>query len=158
MGLSEERMATLELAAYIHDFGKIGMPDAIFAKPGRLDPDEWQEVLQHPQMGADFLADIEELSEVASIIRHHHERVDGAGYPDGLRGDAIPLLSRILAVADTFEAMTSDRPYRAAASWAEALRELDCHAGAQFDAGVVAAATRVILRKLGLEDQVRRAA
>jgi putative two-component system response regulator len=155
--LPPERMMSLELAAHIHDVGKIGTPDAVLAKPGRLTPDEWQEILQHPGMGADFLSEIEELAEVASIVRHHHERVDGSGYPDGLRGDAIPFLSRILAVADAFEAMTSDRPYRGAASWDEALRELQTHAGTQFDAAVVDAAARVIRRALGDWEQERAA-
>ncbi len=84
-------------------------------------------------MGADFLSGIEELSEVASIVRHHHERVDGTGYPDSLKGEAIPLLARILAVADALEAMTSDRPYRQAISREEAACELRANAGAQFD-------------------------
>jgi putative two-component system response regulator len=151
--LPEERMNTLELAAHIHDVGKIGTPDAVLAKPGRLDPDEWQDILQHPGMGADFLAGIDELAEVASIVRHHHESMDGSGYPDGLRGDGIPFLSRILAVADAFEAMTSDRPYRCAASWEEALRELQIHAASQFDPDVVDAAVCVIRRALGTEER-----
>jgi len=155
--LSEERMGVLELAAHIHDVGKIGTPDAVLAKPGKLTPDEWQDILQHPGMGADFLSEIEELAEVASVVRHHHERVDGSGYPDGLRGDGIPFLSRILAVADAFEAMTSDRPYRAAASWEEALRELEIHAGTQFDADVVDAAALVIRRALGTWEQEKAA-
>jgi len=155
--LSEERMNTLELAAHIHDVGKIGTPDAVLAKPGKLTPDEWHDILQHPGMGADFLADIEELAEVASIVRHHHECLDGSGYPDGLKGDGIPFLSRILAVADAFEAITSDRPYRAAGSWEEALRELQTHAGTQFDPVVVDVAVRVVRRALGAWEQERAA-
>jgi len=157
LGLSEERMTTLELAAHIHDVGKIGTPDAVLDKPGRLTPDEWHEILRHPAVGADFLADIEELAEVASIIRHHHERFDGTGYPDGLKGDGIPFLSKILAVADAFEAMTSDRPYRGASTWEDALSELEANSGTQFDPVVVEAAGRVIRRALGIREEERAA-
>lgn len=155
--LSPERMMTLELAAHIHDVGKIGTPDSVLDKPGKLTPEEWEEVLKHPCAGAEFLAEIEELSEVASIIRHHHERYDGTGYPDGLRGEGIPFLSRVLAVADALEAMTSDRPYRPAISWPEALEELRRHSGTQFDPVVVDAAIRVVNRALGRWEQERAA-
>jgi len=143
MGLSQERLNTLELAAHIHDVGKIGTPDSVLDKPGKLTDEEWVDILKHPSMGADFLTGIDELAEVASIVRHHHEHIDGSGYPDGLKGKAIPELARILAVADAFEAMTSDRPYREAISISEALKELRAHAGTQFDAAVVEAMVRV---------------
>lgn len=146
IGLSQERLNTLELAAHIHDVGKIGTPDSVLAKPGKLSDEEWMDVLKHPALGADFLAGIDELSEVASIVRHHHEHVDGSGYPDGLKGDAIPLLARILSVADAFEAMTSDRPYRKAITAREALSELCTNAGKQFDSEVIEATARVIER------------
>jgi response regulator RpfG family c-di-GMP phosphodiesterase len=156
-GLTEERMNTLELAAHIHDVGKIGCPDAVLTKPGKLTPEEWYDILRHPAMGADFLAGIDELTEVATIVRHHHERMDGEGYPDGLSGDAIPPLTRILAVADAFEAMTSDRPYRPALSWDDALAELRANAGTQFDPLVVTAAERVVRMALGIDDEERAA-
>jgi putative two-component system response regulator len=155
--LSEERMATLELAAHVHDVGKLVTPEEVLDKPGKLTPEEWHKVLEHPCIGAEFLSQVEELAEVASIIRHHHERYDGTGYPDGLRGDGIPFLSRILAVADALEAMTSDRPYRPAISWSEALEEIQRHSGTQFDPVVVEAATRVVNRALGKLGQERAA-
>ncbi|MDH7601059.1 MAG: response regulator [Armatimonadota bacterium] len=147
--LSPERMATLELAAHIHDVGKLTTPESVLDKPGKLTPEEWQEVSQHPSTGAELLAEIDELAEVAAVIRHHHERYDGTGYPDGLRGEGIPFLSRILAVADALEAMTSDRPYRPAISWSAAVEELQRHSGTQFDPVVVDAAARVVNRLIG---------
>ena len=157
MRLSEERLNTLELAAHIHDVGKIGTPDSVLSKPGKLSDEEWADILKHPAMGADFLAGIDELAEVASIVRHHHEHVDGTGYPDGLKGDAIPPLARIMAVADAFEAMTSERPYRGGISSEEALEELRICAGAQFDSEVVDAMIRVAER-MGFGEEMKRAA
>lgn len=145
MDLPEDRLNVLELAAHIHDVGKISTPDYVLSKPGKLSDDEWVDILKHPSMGADFLAGIDELAEVASVVRHHHEHVDGSGYPDGLKGDAIPLLARILAVADAYEAMTSDRPYRRALPPENAVGELVANAGTQFDPAVVEAAQRVLL-------------
>ncbi len=155
--LSPERMATLELAAHIHDVGKIATPESVLDKPGKLTPEEWQEILMHPCTGAELLAEIEELAEVAAVIRHHHEHYDGTGYPDGLRGEGIPFLSRILAVADALEAMTSNRPYRPAISWPAAVEELQRHSGTQFDPLVVEAAVRVVNRLLGGWEEERAA-
>jgi response regulator RpfG family c-di-GMP phosphodiesterase len=157
MAFTSETLNTLELAAHIHDVGKIGTPDSVLSKAGKLSDDEWVDILKHPGMGADFLAGIDELAEVASIVRHHHEHVDGSGYPDGLKGDAIPLLARVLSAADAFEAMTSDRPYRAAISPQEALSELRRNSGTQFDPDVVQAAARVV-DKMELEQSLKRAA
>ena len=151
LGLAQEKLNTLELAAHIHDVGKIGTPDSVLGKPGRLSDDEWVDILKHPATGADFLAGIEELSEVAAVVRHHHEHMDGSGYPDGLKGEAIPFLARILAVADAFEAMTSDRPYRDAVSPHDAIAELRGNAAIQFDQDVVEAAVIVIERHYGTE-------
>ena len=137
MALSPADRSLLELAAYMHDIGKIGVPESILMKPGKLSDSEWEQIKLHPDTGCGILSNIEELSDLADIIRHHHERMDGSGYPSGLSGDDIPLLSRILAVADAFDAMTSDRPYRPAMSDSEAFRRLRAGAGAQFDAGVV---------------------
>lgn len=127
------------------------------SKMDRLTEEDWTSIRDHPRVGATFLARIDELREVATIIRHHHERMDGCGYPDNLRGEAIPLSSRILAVADAFEAMTADRPYRRAMSPANALRELQANAGEQFDPEVVRAAAAVIQREY-LETREKRAA
>jgi len=137
LGLAEERLATLELAAQLHDIGKIGTPDTVLTKPDVLTDEEWVDVLKHPAMGSTFLSVMSELSEVASIVRHHHEHFDGTGYPDGLQGTAIPLLSRIIAVADAYEAMTSERPYRPAKTHEDAAQELMLHAGKQFDPELV---------------------
>lgn len=157
MGLPKEDLAILEFAAAIHDIGKIGTPESLLSKMDRLTEEDWTSIRDHPRVGATFLARIDEQREVATIIRHHHERMDGYGYPDNLRGQAIPLSSRILAVADAFEAMTADRPYRRAMSPANALRELQANAGEQFDPEVVKAAAAVIQRKY-LETRDKRAA
>lgn len=133
MGLSSEEVATIELAAQIHDIGNIGTPDEVLDKPGTLTDIEWVDILRHPDVGSRMLSHIPALAGVASVVRHHHERYDGSGYPDGLAGDAIPLLSRIIAIADAYEAMTSDRPYRMAKSHTEAIRELRANGGKQFD-------------------------
>lgn len=157
MGFVEDRLNTLELAAYIHDIGKISTPDSVLTKAGKLSDDEWVDILKHPGLGADFLAGIDELAEVAAIVRHHHEHVDGSGYPDGLMGDAIPLLARVLSIADSYEAMISKRPYRAAMSWYDALQEICKNSGTQFDPDVVEATVRVIRRKQSAQDQQKAA-
>jgi putative two-component system response regulator len=135
--LSAQQMAVLELSAQLHDVGKIGTPDAVLSKPDTLTDEEWVDVLKHPALSGSFLAAVPELAEVATIARHHHEHVDGTGYPDGLQGEAIPLLSRILAAADAYEAMTSERPYRNAMSHEQALSEMRTHCGTQFDTIIV---------------------
>ena len=137
LGLSEADRSTLELAAYMHDVGKIGISDATLMKPDSLSETEWIEMRKHPDIGSHILSNIEELSDLSLIIRHHHERVDGTGYPDGLSGEQIPLLSRILAIADAFDAMTSDRPYRRAMTEDQALSQLEEGAGTQFDSELV---------------------
>jgi HD-GYP domain-containing protein (c-di-GMP phosphodiesterase class II) len=130
-------------AGVLHDIGKLGIADAILHKPGALDDREWQEIRRHPEMGARILEHAN-LRDVASWVLSHHEWLDGSGYPRALGGDAIPLEGRILAVADAYEAMTADRPYRAALSAAEARAELRRGAGTQFDPAVVAAFERVL--------------
>jgi HD-GYP domain-containing protein (c-di-GMP phosphodiesterase class II) len=123
----------------MHDVGKIGVPDSILTKPGSLTAEEFTVMKAHPVKGGEIVGEIEELGRVADVIRHHHERVDGTGYPDGLRGEAIPLASRIILIADAFEAMTSDRSYRRGFNREAALRELVTHSGTQFDADLVRA-------------------
>ncbi len=156
LGLPRDSLETLEFAAHIHDIGKIGTPDSVLTKIGRLTDDDWSNIREHPGVGAGFLSRIGDLQEVAHVIRHHHERMDGFGYPDRLRGEAIPLLSRVLAVADAFEAMTSNRPHRRAINPNDALQELRANAGAQFDSDVVKAAATVIER--GYLGQARKTA
>ncbi len=158
MQLDSQQLYTLELAANVHDVGKIGTPDAVLAKPGKLTAKEWDCIKKHPGIGADILTGIDELQEVANIVRHHHEHLDGSGYPDGLQGDAIPLLARILTVADAFEAMTADRPYRQACTWEDALAELRRTSGAQFDTQIVESFAQVLERKACVESPLKKAA
>jgi HD-GYP domain-containing protein (c-di-GMP phosphodiesterase class II) len=127
------------MAALLHDVGKIGVPDPILRKPARLTRAEQDVVEQHALLGAMILQQLPHLEEIRSAVGAHHERFDGGGYPHGLRGTDIPLLGRILAVADSFSAMTTDRPYRAAFSIDQATCELERQAGAQFDPAVVRA-------------------
>jgi diguanylate cyclase (GGDEF)-like protein len=143
LGLDTERIAQLRIAGMLHDVGKIGTPDAILNKPASLTAGERETIEKHPVLGAGIL-DAAELGPESSWIRHHHERPDGSGYPDGLLGDEVPIESRIIGVADAFVAMTSDRPYRSARSELEALDELERFAGAQFDPECVEALRRAL--------------
>lgn len=133
MDLSPGQLHTLGQAASLHDIGKIAVPDAILLKPARLTPEEFRLVQKHPVVGEEILAPLGFLTKALPLIRHHHERWDGKGYPDGLAADAIPLGARILIVADSFEAMTSRRPYRPKMKVDEALAEIERHKGTQFD-------------------------
>ena len=143
MGLDEERMRSLEFGALLHDIGKIGVPDMILRKPARLTEEEWIRMREHPMLGAQILRGIEFLKGAARVVAEHHERWDGTGYPLALCGAEIDLNARIFAVADAFDAITSDRVYRRGKPCAEALAELRKCAGRQFDPQVVAAAERV---------------
>jgi HD-GYP domain-containing protein (c-di-GMP phosphodiesterase class II) len=129
----------------MHDVGKIGVPDAILQKPGRLTDEEFEEMRTHSTLGASIVA-AAQLTEESTWVRHHHERLDGCGYPDQLQGDQIPLQSRIIFVADAYEAITSDRPYRAGRPAEEALTELRRCAGSQFDPECVAALERALTK------------
>lgn len=137
LGLTTEDLMHLEWGAYVHDLGKIGVPDAVLRKPGPLSPDEWKLMQRHPEQGYHLLQRLFFLSRSLDVVRYHHERFDGKGYPIGLRGDEIPLLARIFAVADAYDAMTNDRPYRRAMTAEEALTEIRRHKGTQFDPSVV---------------------
>ena len=139
MDLDYEQHYTLQLAASLHDIGKIGMPDNILKKADSLEDFEMVKAKNHPIVGSEILGEIGELSEVASIVRHHHERYDGKGYPDGLSGDAIPLHSRILFILDAYEALASDRVYRKGMGREKALEIIRSNAGTQFDPKLVEA-------------------
>jgi putative nucleotidyltransferase with HDIG domain len=139
LGFSEEALQAVEVGAVIHDIGKIGIPDRILLKPGRLDSDEFAEMRRHPEISSYILDELDLPTVVRDMARNHHERFDGKGYPDGLKGDEIPLAARILTVADAFDAMTSDRPYRRALSQEVAAAEIRRNAGTQFCPTVVAA-------------------
>jgi len=133
LGLSKEEKVTLEHACKLHDIGKIGIPDSILNKPGKLTPEEWESVRKHPVIGADILNSSGFLKDLVPLVKYHHERYDGTGYPSGLREEDIPKGARIIALADAFEAMTSDRPYRKAFSKEGALEQIKANINKQFD-------------------------
>jgi putative two-component system response regulator len=138
LGLDAEALEALRRGALLHDVGKIGIPDAILMKPGPLSADEWKVMRQHPVIGERICLPLKSMAAVLPIIRHHHERWDGSGYPDGLAGEAIPLLARVLQVADVFDALTTVRPYQGALTPADALAVLREEAArGQHDAGLV---------------------
>ena len=136
-GLEPASLKGLVFGALLHDIGKIGVSDAILNKPGPLSREEWAEMRLHPIIGERICEPLTTASQFSSIVRHHHERWDGAGYPDGLRGDRIPVGARIVGLVDAFDAIIHDRPYRPARSVADALEELHREAGAQFDPELV---------------------
>ena len=139
LGLDEEMHHTLHLAGLLHDVGKIGIPDTLLRRPGKLTADEFETFKQHVALGDSIVRDVPNVDEVRNGIRFHHERWDGRGYLDGLEGEEIPLIGRLLAVADAFSAMTTTRPYRKALSVEEALKRLGDSAGAQLEEGLVVA-------------------
>jgi diguanylate cyclase (GGDEF)-like protein len=139
LGLRDAEIERIRSAALVHDIGKVAIPDEILKKPGPLTPIEWELMREHPVIGERILSVLPGMSGVARIVRHEHERWDGRGYPDGLVGEEIPLGSRIIFAADTYHAITSDRPYRAARSHGDAIQELTRCAGSQFDPSVTAA-------------------
>jgi putative nucleotidyltransferase with HDIG domain len=137
LGSSDAELKTIARGAYLHDIGKLGIPDGILLKPGPLGPDEWKVMQHHVQVGFDLVKGISFLSDAAEIILTHHERFDGSGYPRGLKGAEIPLGARIFSIADAFDAITSDRPYRRASSFAFARERIRSLSGQQFDPRVV---------------------
>ena len=139
LSLSQEQQEALVTGALLHDVGKIGVPDHILHKPARLTEEEYALMKRHPVLGAEIVAQIEELAPTVPVIRHHHERFDGRGYPDGLRAGDIPLLARIVSVADALDSMVRERPYGYGISWEAALKEVEENSGTQFDPRVVEA-------------------
>ena len=164
LGAAPPQVEKNHLAGHLHDIGKIGIPDAILKKPGRLDAQEWQLMREHPAIGAAIIRPVTVFSEAGGItemIRHHHERFDGTGYPDRLSGEAIPFGARIIAVADTLSALLQHRPYRPGTGFTEATAEIIRCSGSQFDPLIVEALreSRLELQQLietikhnGLED------
>ncbi len=144
MGLDEQDQAVTHLCGLVHDIGKVGLPPGLLEKPGALTLEERRQMEQHAAIGERILAKVEDYGEIARIVRHHHERVDGLGYPDGLTGEEIPLAARIIAVADAYNAMTSDRPYRDAMPSRVARLRLAQAVESQFDTAVVAAFEAVL--------------
>jgi len=146
MGLDEARIEGLRLGALIHDIGKIYVPAEILNRPGRLTETEFQIIQTHPQVGYEIIRDVEFSWPLAQMVLQHHERIDGSGYPEGLKGEEILLEARILAVADVVEAMASHRPYRPALAIEAALDELESHRGECYDAAAADACLRVVRR------------
>jgi len=146
MGLSHDQRTALEMAAYLHDIGKIGVKEEILLKPGRLTEVEMSQMRHHPLIGANILKPVGFPWPITPVVRHHHERWDGDGYPAGLKGEEIPLLARILTVADAYEAMIADRPYRRGRTIGDAIEELERCAGSHFDAKIVEVFVEIIKR------------
>ena len=147
LGLDADDVAAVGEAGLLHDIGKIGVPEATLQKSGPLSSEEWHGMRRHPVVGAQIVAPFEFFVRSAPLIRYHHERWDGGGYPDGLAGPAIPLGARIVAAADVFDALTSARPYRAALAPAAALTQLLDEAGRSLDPDVVATCVELLRRK-----------
>lgn len=159
MGITDpQRLRIIEKGALLHDVGKIGVPDAILRKPGPLDSEEWQQMRLHPELGYKMLKDIEFLRDALPIVRYHHERFNGTGYPYGLEGKQIPLEARIFAVADAFDAITSERPYKKARTYEDAIATLIEDSNKYFDPTVVTAFLKVPKEEwLAILDQVNEA-
>jgi putative nucleotidyltransferase with HDIG domain len=147
LALPAEDVELIHLAGLVHDIGKIGLRAEVLQKQSALDDAEWAEMRRHSEIGARILVEVEDYGEIARIVRSHHERYDGAGYPDGLAGEAIPPLSRIIAVADAYNAMTSDRPYRRAMAPDVAMQQLVLGKGTQFEPALVDAFVAVLERE-----------
>lgn len=147
LGLSPETQRTIRVGALLHDLGKITVPDEILRKPGRLTPEEFEILKRHPRLGALIVSGVPGMEFILDIVQHHHERWDGKGYPDELKGEEIPFLGRLVAVADTFSAMTTDRPYRKGLSWEIALKEIADNSGSQFDPALADAFLRAASKR-----------
>jgi putative nucleotidyltransferase with HDIG domain len=144
LGLSTKEKHQLYLASMLHDIGKIGVPDELLHRPGALSDDEMERVRSHVQLGASMIEMLGEMHPIVPLIRHHHESWDGTGYPDGMKGEEIPLISRIISVADMYDAMTSDRPYRKRRSHQEAVEEIKVTCGSKLDPRVAEAFLQVL--------------
>jgi HD-GYP domain-containing protein (c-di-GMP phosphodiesterase class II) len=137
LGLNDTAIDEVVMAALMHDIGKIGVPDHVLLKPGKLTSEEFAQIKKHPELGWMALKNMNDFKSISLVVLHHHERFDGYGYPAGLEGNEVPLGSRIIAVADSFDAMTTNRPYRQAMSQFTAVEELEKCRGTQFDSRVL---------------------
>jgi len=137
LGIRGTELEDIDIAAHLHDIGKIGVPDKVLNKNGKLLPHEWEYIKMHPRIGFNILSKSKRLKYISKIVLYHHERWDGKGYPQGLSGIDIPLGARIIAVCDSIDAMTSDRPYRKAMSFDECINEIITNTGLMFDPVVV---------------------
>jgi putative nucleotidyltransferase with HDIG domain len=153
IGLSPDEVSAVSTAALLHDIGKIGIPDEVLNKKAKLTAENWEAIKAHPRLGTNIVCNIPQLVRCADSILYHHERWDGTGYPEGLKGDQIPLGSRILSIADSFEAMSSARPYRPALSREEVMEELRKGAGTQFDPNLVQIFIGIV--EAGLSEKVK---
>ncbi len=144
MGLSEREIEKIDIAARVHDIGKVAIPDAVLLKPGPLDDAEWETMKRHPVISAELIEGLEIYSHVANAVRHEHERWNGSGYPDGLKGDEIPIVARIIAAADVYDALSTDRPYRKAFTHEESIEMIGEMRGSELDPGVTDALKRIL--------------
>jgi HD-GYP domain-containing protein (c-di-GMP phosphodiesterase class II) len=149
LALPRELTRRVRLGGWLHDVGKVAVPDRILTKTSDLEPHEWAIVRTHPEVGEELIRRIPVLAGAARAVRHHHERFDGTGYPDGLAGESIPLEARIVAAVDTYCAITDDRLFRPSRTHTDAIRELERSAGTQLDPWVVTALVRALERERG---------
>ena len=156
VGLNDAELEELEVACLFHDIGKIKTPDSILRKKNKLTVAEYKEMMRHTEYGAEILSKAPSLQKYIPPVRHHHEWFNGKGYPDGLKGDAIPLFAAIIAITDTYDAMTSNRPYRGAISDLETLEELTKCSGTQFSPDLVKVFTKIMDRSIVEEMQEMR--
>jgi putative two-component system response regulator len=155
LGLPQEECVALRRAGVVHDVGKIGVPEHVLLKSGALNDEEWRIMKQHPIMGERICSPLKSFRLVLPIIRHHHEKLDGSGYPDGLRGDSIPLTARVLQITDIYDALVTDRPYRAALSHGEAIRTMYQEAGrGWWDSNLIKEFETLLSNQLAAVEQI----
>ncbi|MCF6149154.1 MAG: HD domain-containing protein [Candidatus Kuenenia sp.] len=158
MSVPEKEKEIIHIAAHLHDIGKIGIPDKVLNKTGSLTFEEKEQIQAHPRIGHNILKRLPMFREISCIVLHHHERFDGFGYPEGLKGESIPLASRIISLADTIDAITADRPYRKAKSTEDCFGEIELHTGSQFCPTVISNMAKirndieVVLNKLKIRE------
>ena len=156
MGLDENTLHTLKIGGLFHDIGKIGIPDSILLKESKLDDEEYSQIKNHPAIGVHMLGDAAIFKDIIPMVKHHHERFDGRGYPSQLKGSEIPLIARIAAVADTFDAMTSKRSYRNALPLDVVISEIEKCSGSQFDPEIASIFLNILKNKNHLIEQIQK--